>query len=167
MRVLVATASRHEATREIGTEIGRVLRDALPADQFTISVEDAANVTSVDQIDAAVVGSAVYMGHWLDPAKQLAEELVGRTPALPVWLFSSGPIGDPPKPEGALPDIEALAAKPAVVEHVVLAGRVDKSDLKLRERAVVAAVRAAEGDFRDWDRIREWAGTIAIELGES
>ena len=27
--------------------------------------------------------------------------------------------------------------------------------------------RAAEGDFRDWDRIREWAGTIAIELGES
>jgi menaquinone-dependent protoporphyrinogen oxidase len=29
------------------------------------------------------------------------------------------------------------------------------------EKAIVMALRAPEGDFRDWDEIREWAAAIA------
>ena len=32
------------------------------------------------------------------------------------------------------------------------------------ERMIIKAVKAPEGDFRDWDDIRAWAATIADEL---
>ncbi|MEV7629521.1 hypothetical protein [Actinoplanes sp. NPDC089786] len=40
---------------------------------------------------------AVYLGRWLDDARKLAERIAAQPPR-PVWLFSGGPIGDPPKP---------------------------------------------------------------------
>lgn len=49
--------------------------------------------------DAAILGSAVYAGHWLKPAKELVACLAGDLSDRPVWLFSSGPMGEPPKPE--------------------------------------------------------------------
>jgi menaquinone-dependent protoporphyrinogen oxidase len=46
--------------------------------------------------DAVVLGSAVYAGRWLDPARQYAALYADVLRARPVWLFSSGPIGNPP-----------------------------------------------------------------------
>jgi menaquinone-dependent protoporphyrinogen oxidase len=46
----------------------------------------------------------------------------------------------------------------------VFSGRLDKSSLGFAEKAVMVAVRASEGDFRDWEAIREWAREIAAAL---
>jgi menaquinone-dependent protoporphyrinogen oxidase len=43
-------------------------------------------------------------------------------------------------------------------------GSLDAQKLSLSERMMVKAVRAPYGDFRQWDRVDEWAGTIAIAL---
>lgn len=56
--------------------------------------------------------------------------------------------------------IEATGA----IEHRVFAGKLDKATLTLRERAIVAALRAPEGDFRDWRAIDAFAGEIAEHL---
>jgi menaquinone-dependent protoporphyrinogen oxidase len=40
----------------------------------------------------------------------------------------------------------------------------DASKLGFSERMVVKAVRAPEGDYRDWDDIRAWAARIVEEL---
>jgi len=40
----------------------------------------------------------------------------------------------------------------------------DRKALSFGEKAIVVALRAPEGDFRDFDEIREWATTIAAEL---
>ena len=53
-------------------------------------------VEGIDSFDAVVLGSAVYAGHWLKPARGLVERSRDALAARPVWLFSSGPIGDPP-----------------------------------------------------------------------
>jgi len=45
-----------------------------------------------------VLGSAVYLGQWMKPARELAERSAGAIASRPVWLFSSGPIGEPAKP---------------------------------------------------------------------
>jgi menaquinone-dependent protoporphyrinogen oxidase len=52
----------------------------------------------------------------------------------------------------------------APVEHRIFAGKIDKAKLGFGERAIMTAVRAPEGDFRDWDEIASWADTIADAL---
>jgi menaquinone-dependent protoporphyrinogen oxidase len=111
-----------------------------------------------------VLGSAVYAGHWLKSARgfvtRLSPELAGR----PVWLFSSGPVGDPPKPAEDAVDVAAAVADTGAREHRVLSGRVDKDQLGFGERAMVRAVHAAVGDFRDWPEITGWAQGIDAQL---
>ena len=53
------------------------------------------DVASLDGYDAVIIGSAVYMGHWLDPAKDLVSRFGDALAGRLVWLFSSGPVGDP------------------------------------------------------------------------
>jgi len=43
----------------------------------------------------------------------------------------------------------------------VFAGKLDKAELGRLERTMVRAVRAPEGDYRDWAEIAEWAARIA------
>ena len=61
---------------------------------------------------------------------------------------------------GASSSLEATHAR----EHRVFAGKLDRSRLGFFEKAVVIALRAPEGDFRDWDEIRDWASSIASSL---
>ena len=66
---------------------------------------------AVEEYDAVVLGSAVYMGRWLKSARELA-----------------------------------------------------KKHLSFPNRAVVSAIRALEGDFRNWAQIKDWATNIADAL---
>ena len=49
----------------------------------------------------------------------------------------------------------------------MFAGRLDRGLLSFGEKAVVVAVRAPEGDFRDWDAIDGFAAAIAAHLAEN
>jgi len=51
-------------------------------------------------------------------------------------------------------------------EHKVFAGKLDKQSLGLAERFVTRVVQAPEGDFRDWQAIRDWARSIAASLNQ-
>jgi menaquinone-dependent protoporphyrinogen oxidase len=162
MRVLVTAASRHGATHEIAGAIAQGLgRRGLDAD-----VTPAEELASLDGYDAYVIGSAVYIGRWLDAACDLVEENAATLAQSPVWLFSSGPLGPPEalKPEGDRVDVARLVETVQGVDHRVFAGRLDKKLLGFGEKAVVVAVRAPEGDFRDWEAIDGFAGEIAGRL---
>jgi menaquinone-dependent protoporphyrinogen oxidase len=95
MRVLVTAASKYGATAEIAAAIA----ESLAGHGLEATVLSPEEVKGVDGYDAVVVGSAVYAGHWLKPARELVERHAGVLAGRPVWLFSSGPVGDPPKPE--------------------------------------------------------------------
>lgn len=160
MTVLVSAASKHGSTGEIAEAIGRVLRDR----GLEVDVRAAENVTMVDGYEAVVLGSAVYAGHWLEPARHVAQSQAIPLATRPVWLFSSGPVGDPPKPDEDPVDVAALVEATGAREHRVFAGRIDKHRLGFAEKAVVLALRAPEGDFRDWAAVEAWAAEIADTL---
>src|SRR5262245_56209210 len=157
MKVLVAAASKHGATAEIATTIGEVLADR----GLDTTVTSPEEVDSFEGYDAVVLGSAVYAGHWLKPARELVDRLDDELAARPVWLFSSGPIGDPPKPEEDPVDVTAVVKATRARDHQVFSGKLGKRRLSLPERAIATALRVPEGDFRDWTGIRAWAASIA------
>jgi menaquinone-dependent protoporphyrinogen oxidase len=81
-----------------------------------------------------------------------------------VWLFSCGPVGDPPTPEQDPVDVAEVLAATRAREHRVFAGKLVRKQLAFPERAIVSALRVPDGDFRDWPAITEWAGAIATAL---
>ncbi len=160
MQVLVSAASKHGATTEIAAEIGAALI-ALGLDAVVRAPEE---VASLDGFDAVVIGSAVYVGRWLEPARRLVEEQQATLRTRPVWLFSSGPIGTPPKPLEDPTDAARMVELTGAREHRIFPGEVDRRRLGFAERAIMAAVRAPEGDFRPWPEIEAWARSIASSL---
>ena len=160
MRVLISTASRHGST----ADIGRAIADVLSAEGIDARVAAPEEVASLDGYDAAVLGSAVYAGHWMKGMQGMVQRLSAELSRLPVWLFSSGPIGDPPKPEEDPVDVASIVEAIGARGHVTFAGRLDRKKLNFGERAIVTAFKAPDGDFRDWDEVKGWAIGIAYEL---
>jgi len=161
MRVLVAAATRYGATDEIAQVIGEVLGEH----GLEATVVQPEQVEGVDGYDAVVVGSAVYAGHWVKPARELVERLGSELAERPVWLFSSGPVGDPPKPEEDPVDVADLLAATGAREHRVFAGKLVRQQLSFPKRAIVSALRVPDGDFRDWTEVRQWAASVADAIG--
>jgi menaquinone-dependent protoporphyrinogen oxidase len=164
VRIVVSAASKHGSTAQIAARIGEVLRVALPAGAV-VEVNTAAELSELMVYDAIVLGRAVYMGRWLPGAREGAAAVAAH-PLRPVWLFSSGPVGDPPKPDEDPSDVSDLMTSTHARGHRLLAGRLDRHLLGFAEKAMVMALRVPDGDFRDWDAIEAWATQIAAELRE-
>jgi acetate kinase len=163
LRVVVAVASRHGATAELAADVADGVRQGLgPAAE--VVVRRVTDVVDVAGYDAVVLGSAVYFGHWLDDAHDL---LLRCAPALwdrPVWLFSSGPVGVPERPPEALLEVDEELRLSRALEHRLFPGRLERSRLGLAERAMAAALRAPDGDFRDRAAAVDWGVSIGAAL---
>ena len=166
MRTLVAVASRHGATTAIAERIGEVIRRELydRGINADIDVRSVEAVTTLDGYGAVVLGSAVYMGRWLKAARTFANVHAAQLAEIPVWLFSSGPVGDPSKPDTDPSDVGPIMDSIHPKEHRRFTGKLDRRQLGFAERAVVRAAKAPDGDFRDWLAIEVWAAEIAAVL---
>lgn len=160
MSVLVAVASKHGSTRAIADAIA----DELQEMGIAAEVWDVEEGPPVDLYDAVVLGSAVYMGRWIAEARRFAEANRAVLSAVPVWLFASGPIGEPPEPHGDVPDLDRIATQLGARGYRTFAGRLTPGELGFGERLVVKAVRAQSGDVRAWEEIRGWAREIGHHL---
>lgn len=111
MNVLVTVASSHGATESIGGRLAHAFASA----GFAVSRIAPDDVVSVDRYDLVILGSAVYAGHWLDPAQRFAHRHARGLCGRQVWLFSSGPLGEPLVPPAdpveVLPIAELLDAR--------------------------------------------------------
>lgn len=158
MRILVATASTYGSTKEIGDRIADVLRRAGHEAHTT----DVDKVTLLDY-DAAVVGSAIYIGRPLTAARKFTARLEREFGSKPVWVFASGmknitrdplhrPFTDP-------------ASRPYLgSRYPIFMGKVDPSQLSVAERSLAALTGASVQDERDFDLIEAWAEKIASHL---
>lgn len=160
MNALVAVASKHGSTREIGAWIADVLR----ARGIAVELVDADRVAGVAPYGAVVVGSGVYMGRWLGPARDLVTRDAEALRARPAWLFSSGPLGvgiddDADATEG-LRLLELVGGR----GHRVFAGRAVREEMGFGERAILRMVKQPYGDHRDRAAVEAWAASIAEAL---
>ncbi|HZE05286.1 MAG TPA: flavodoxin domain-containing protein [Solirubrobacteraceae bacterium] len=161
-KVLVAFASRHQATYEIAEAIAAALADR----GIAAEARPVGQVTGLDEYGAVVLGSAVYSNRWLDEARRFAKIHASELTLLPVWMFSSGPLGTPGHqiPPGEAADVPVLRRLTRAIEHRTFGGRLEMKDLHFDERAIVRTIHAPAGDSRDWAAIDQFAGDIAEEL---
>lgn len=178
MNVLVAYASKHGSTVGIAERIG----SALTAEGFLTTVKSVEDVDDVTHYDAVVLGSATYSAHWMREASAFAKrhhaDLAGR----PVWLFSSGPLGDEKTDEEGRDVLEATEPREFEKFADLLAVRGDRvffgawnpgsAAVGLQEKVFDYLPRNPRntmpgGDFRDWKDIDAWARNIAADLRAS
>ena len=156
--ILVAYASKHGATEGIAQHIARSLNEAGRE-------ADARSVTGVLEFgapEAVVIGSAVYAGSWRKEAVEFIDAHADELARLPVWLFSSGPLGEQVADNEEQPrQLAEIRARISPRGHKMFFGALDAGKLSFGERMIVKAVKAPEGDFRDWDEIARWAKEIA------
>ena len=165
-KILVAYASKHHSTAEIANVIGEVLQCS---DELQVDIRSVEVVEDIALYDAVILGSAVYMGQWQATATDFLKKYEQELEQRPVWLFSSGPIGqgDPATllkgwqfPEA----LQAIAMRIKPRNIALFHGKLDPNTLNFLERSTIKLVHAKTGDSRDWTAIRAWAENIAQAL---
>lgn len=157
MRILVTAASRYGGT----AGIAEAITESLSGRGLETQHLHPKDVESLADYDAVVLGSAVYESSWLDETLDFVARFKSQLRKRPVWLFSSGPLGEESTIECREETAVSVIADTKPQEHRIFSGRIDKRQLNAAERAYATMARAAEGDYRDWDAIDTWAETIA------
>ena len=159
-RVLVAYATKMGSTGEIAEVIAEVLRSA----GHDASAAPVRSVRDLDGWDAVVLGSALYAAHWQRDANRFVIRHLAALRDRPVWVFSSGPL-DRRLAAANLPitpQAEEIVAAVGYRGHRTFGGRLDPEAPGIDAQTLATH---QVGDFRDWTAIREWAGSIARDLG--
>ena len=170
MRVLIAVGSRHGSTTEIAERLAERLTEAGHAPQVLDLLHARHHGDDLDDLtrfDAYIVGSAIYEGHWLRQARTFVLRNAARLQHVPVFLFSSGPLGDSEHVAIDFAKIDELVSAVDAVEHHLFSGRLERSELGRIERWIVDVVRAHDGDFREWNAIDAWAAEVAAHLSST
>lgn len=173
MRVLVAYATRHGATRGIAEHIATRLRE----DGLDAEARPAGEVRDAAAYDAFVVGGAAYMFSWLKDATAFVDRNRALLAERPTWLFASGPLGTDTVDKDGRDVLEATVPKEfarlrAAVHprgERVFFGAWDPAARPVGVAERLLALMPAKpdlpsGDFRDWPAIDAWADAIASEL---
>jgi menaquinone-dependent protoporphyrinogen oxidase len=163
MRILISAASKHGSTHEIAEHITETFVDR----GLQTEIVDPEWVTNLEGYDAVILGSAVYAASWRKDAADFVERLGAELRTRPVWLFSSGPLGDEEDQILELRHLDQLMETSGARSHTWFAGKLDKDDLNFAEKTIIKMVKAPYGDYRQWAEIDEWTNSIADELTAS
>ena len=172
-KVLVAYASFCGSTGGVAEAIGQVLCDR----GATADVRLVKNVNDISLYDAVIIGSAVRSSSWWPEAIDFVEmnkETLSRMPVayfLTCLALYKDNEGSRKVAKGYMDPV--LNAVPVVqpVDMGFFCGALDYSKLNMMYRMVMKSKMkkrgVPEGDFRNWETIRSWAGGLHAPLGIS
>lgn len=165
--VLVVYASKGGGTAGIATVIADELRTRGLRVDVATAADAAADDVTLAGYRAVVLGSALYAGRWRHDALRFLRRHAVMLRARRVWLFQSGPCG----PDAAH-QAEQGTTEPAPIRRlredidadpaITFGGMLDAATAHGLARWM--AHGELGGDYRDPERIRAWARTIAESL---
>lgn len=157
--ILVAYATKMGATKEIAEAVAKRIRSAA----HQVTVLDVADVESVEQYKAVVLGSALYAARWRPEAVRFLKRNAAALARKPVWLFHSGPLGDDLSSQKAPRKVRELATRIGAEQPATFGGRLTP-DTAVGFFAKKMAQGPMSGDFRDWNAIELWANHVAEQF---
>jgi menaquinone-dependent protoporphyrinogen oxidase len=148
----------------VAAEIGCVLGHT---NGTVVDVRPIAGLKDLDEYDAAVVGSAIRGSKWLSEAVGFVSERQEALRQMPVAYFAvcltMRENTEEHRAEVAA-YIDPVRDVVAPVDVGLFAGAMDRSRFSFPMRLIVKAIKAPEGDFRDWVTVREWAAGLSRTL---
>ncbi len=162
-KILVTYATRAGST----VEVAQTIANTLGATGATVDVRPVKNVKDIKGYDAVVVGSAIRMGAWLPEAVQFVKNNQAALAGLPTayFLVSGFLKDDTPemrKTVGAYLDPVRQILEPKSIG--LFAGKMDWSKLNFIDRTLAKAMGEKEGDWRNWETIKNWAESLTPVL---
>lgn len=162
-RILIAYASVSGSTGEIAQTIGQVLTQT----GLSVQVLPVEAITTVEGFDAVILGSSIRAGRWLPEAMLFLEEHQIALSHLPVAYFTAclTMVNDTEASRRTvLAYMEPVLQLAPLVKPVAVglfAGSLDP-----KRQLVIPVAGAPQGDYRDWEAIRNWAQEIRPALLE-
>jgi len=164
-RLLVAYASKYGSTGGVADAIGKELCSKdVAAD--TVLIKNANNIGSYHGV---IIGGAVYMGKWMSEAVDFVKQNKDILCKVPVAYFLVGMTlaRHPEKRAEVLSYMDPILKAVPEMKPVgigTFAGAMDYNNLSWINKKIMKSKGSPEGDFRDWNAIRSWAGDLASRL---
>lgn len=163
--VLVTYASEHGATAEIAQAIIRVLKH----NEIEVVAKRVEEVADLSTFKAIILGTAIYQTEWTPKAVSFLQDHIDSLAKVPLWIFASGPTGegDPIELVGGVvvpKTLEPIIHQLSPCDVALFHGKIDLRRLPKEDRDIIKEMGVPRGDFRDWDKIKDWARQIAHSL---
>ena len=162
-KILVVHASRKGSTEEIA----RAVAKELEASGSTVEVSEMQAATVPEDVQAVVIGAPVYAGHIVAEVAAFVAKNRLRLEKIPVAAFAVGIAPVEPKTgpvERLLEELKKALLPIQPVAVTMFAGKLDPARMSFVERTMTKMLKVPTGDFRDWNRIREWGRGLVAEL---
>jgi len=170
MKVLVGYATVHGSTTNVAQRIG----DVLTQQGYDVTVADVKTLTHVDGYDAFVLGTAIHAGTWLPELKSFMKAFETQMIGKPVYLWITCIRV---LEEYGMSHVMEFYMEPELLHQLdvrdktAFAGKLELDAVDWNERWSLAARYDGhawptnfDGDFRDWDKITDWAAATAKDL---
>ncbi len=160
--ILLAYASLYGSTHEVAEAVATELRSA----QLAVDVVPVHQVASLEAYAAVLLGAAIYNTRWHPEAHEFIERHRTALTLRPLAIFALGPLH---RTAAAMArsqrQLEAELGrypwlKPLATQMFV--GKIDPVKLSIWER-----IGVTPSDERDWDAIRGWARSLALQLKQA
>ena len=166
-KVLVVYGTKSGSTTGIAEKIG----ETLAARGATVDVKPAEDKPDPAGYDAIIVGSGVRASNWHGSTKSWVSDNAEALKRVPTAFFSVGltMAGSPEKADSVRAYTDQLIAETGVTPVAIglFAGSYEPKKFSLPERLIMKAMKAKEGDFRDFEAVKVWTTETSPLLGLS
>ncbi|MCB9451287.1 MAG: hypothetical protein H6672_07590 [Anaerolineaceae bacterium] len=170
MNVLLAYATTHGSSAEIAQFMSKVLQEK----GHTAKVVNVEHINTIENYGAFILGSPIYAGNWMPEFSTFLKAFGSRMAAHPVYLWVSCiRVLEENGQEHVLEFYlqHDLLREVKVREAATFAGKLNLEETDWNERWTLAArydggtwPSSFNGDFRNWEEIRQWTERVAEEL---
>jgi menaquinone-dependent protoporphyrinogen oxidase len=165
-QILLTYATKFGCTAQVAEAMGETLRKTGAA----VDIRPVEEVTSLEGYSAVVLGSGIMAGKMYPAAVSFLEKNQAALSQVPVAYFIACATlrEDTPENRATVQGyIDALRVQVPQVQPIMtglFGGALERKKLPLVFRLMIKAMKAPEGDFRDWAAIRAWAQELGRTL---